>query len=137
MFDLDTNALLREVVENRQHPELTARLGPILREVTYPYRWFGYADQQGKPIQTPCRWEKCDPAVEGVLWARLSDHLGLLLMPKHRRRKLSSRNPTKVMGVFSNRAARERLIKRPLMPLYPGDASTESAATNRPLSRTN
>jgi putative transposase len=75
------------------------------------------------------RWEQTAPAVAAMLREGIEDCLAVLSFPEHHRRKFRSTNllenmmkqlkkRTKVVGVFPNRAACERLIGSQLLELH-------------------
>jgi putative transposase len=87
------------------------------------------------------RWERSDPKVAAMLRDSLEDCLSVLKMPEHHRKRLASTNllenimrrlkkRTKVVSVFPNRAACDRLIGAQLLELHESWLTAETSYFN-------
>ena len=88
-----------------------------------------------------CKWQRSSPTVAAMLREGLEDCLTVHGVPEHHRKRLTSTNllenmmkrlkkRTKVVGVFPNRAACDRLIGAQLLELHEGWMTEEKAYFN-------
>jgi len=93
------------------------------------------------------KWDKSSPAVAAMLTDGLEDCLTVLSFPEHHRRRLTSTNllenlmkrlrkRTKVVGIFPNRAACDRLIGAQLLEVHETWPTERSAYFNMEQYRT-
>jgi transposase-like protein len=105
------------------------KLKELNRELSAVFAGDGKSECLRRGQEMAQRWEKASPAVAAMLREGLEDCLTVEGFPEHHRRKLRSTNllenmmkrlkkRTKVVGVFPNRAACDRLIGSQLLELH-------------------
>jgi transposase-like protein len=105
------------------------KLKELNRELSAVFAGDSKAECLRRGEEMAARWEKPSPAVAAMLREGLEDCLAVEAFPEHHRRRLRSTNllenmmkrlkkRTRVVGVFPNRAACQRLIGAQLLELH-------------------
>lgn len=116
-------------------------LKELMADLAAMYKAWDKAECLHRGEEMAAKWQKRCPAVSAMLAEGLEDTLAVLDLPEHHRRRLASTNllenmmkrlkkRTKVVGIFPNRAACDRLIGAQLMELHETWQTQEKAYFN-------